>query len=156
MSFLTSTSWDKYRDFGILLLRLGFGILFILHGWPKITGGPEMWGNLGKVMGMFGLGFAPAFWGFLAACTEFFGGILLIFGLFTRWAALLLTFVMVVAASMHLANGDPFPVASHAMKAGIVFLSFIFIGPGRFSLDSRLIACGSPAQEEKAAESGGS
>ncbi len=44
---------------------------------------------------------------------------------------------MVVAAAMHITKGDGFTVYSHAMKAGVVFLSLIFVGPGRFSLDQR-------------------
>jgi putative oxidoreductase len=41
---------------------------------------------------------------------------------------------------MHIKNGDGFNAASHAIEAGIVFLSLILIGPGHFSLDHKLTA----------------
>ena len=32
---------DKYRDIGLLFLRIGIGVMFIMHGLPKLIGGPE-------------------------------------------------------------------------------------------------------------------
>ena len=34
---------DKYRDIGLLFLRIGIGVMFIMHGLPKLIGGPEKW-----------------------------------------------------------------------------------------------------------------
>jgi putative oxidoreductase len=42
-----------------------------------------------------------------------------------------------VAASVHLANGEGIMGASHAIELGIVFVSLILVGPGRFSLDAK-------------------
>ena len=131
-------SWDRHRDKGLLILRVGIGIMFVCHGWPKIVGGPEKWTWLGGALKAFGIGFAPAFWGFMAAVAEFAGGALLALGLFTRPAAFFLLTTMIVAATMHISNGDPFMKYSHAVEAGILFLSFLFIGPGKYSLDERL------------------
>jgi putative oxidoreductase len=131
------TSLDRYRDAGLLILRMGIGIMFVIHGYPKITGGPEFWVNLGKATGALGITFAPVFWGFMAAASEFFGGILLITGFFFRPAAAMMLSTMIVATSMHLTKGDGLMVASHAIEAGILFFSLIFIGPGRFSLDAK-------------------
>ena len=108
------------------------------HGWPKITGGPEMWTNIGGSMGNLGIDFAPTFWGFMAAFAEFFGGLLLALGLFFRITNFLLVFTMIVAAIVHLKGEDGFGGASHAIEAGILFFSLIFIGPGRYSLDAKL------------------
>lgn len=128
-------SLDKYRDHGLLLLRVGIGVMFLLHGWPKITGGVEFWTKIGGTMGLFGITFAPAFWGFMAAFAEFGGGALLLLGLLTRPACAMMAFTMTVAATMHLNKGDGISGASHAIEAGILFVSLILIGPGRFSLD---------------------
>lgn len=126
---------NKFRDFGLLILRLGLGSMFIVHGAPKMFGGPETWERVGMATASLGVNFAPALWGFMAAFSEFVGGILLILGLFFRPACMLLVLTMVVATSMHLDRGDGLRGASHAIEAGIVFLSLILIGPGKYSLD---------------------
>jgi putative oxidoreductase len=129
---------DKYRDFGLLLLRVGIGVMFMVyHGWPKLIGGPERWAALGEAMGGLGVTFAPVIWGFLAAVAETLGALLLVLGLFTRYALFFLFFTMVVAAMFHLGRGDGVKGAAHAIEIGIVFLSLMFIGPGKYSLDAR-------------------
>ncbi|WP_369811116.1 DoxX family membrane protein [Hymenobacter mellowenesis] len=30
------------HDFGLLIIRVGIGLMFMLHGYPKLTGGPAM------------------------------------------------------------------------------------------------------------------
>jgi putative oxidoreductase len=64
---------DKYRDMGLLILRVGIGIMFMYHGFPKLTAGPELWTNLGGVLSDMEIGFAPTFFGFMAALSEFGG-----------------------------------------------------------------------------------
>ena len=131
---------ERFTDFGILMLRIGLGAMMAWHGFPKFTGGVAAWTEIGGAMSLLGVTIYPVLWGFCAAVVEFFGGIALIFGLFTRLVALLLCFTMVVASVMHLstADGGGLQGASHAIELGIVFLALIFIGPGRFSVDRRL------------------
>ena len=120
---------------GLLLMRIGLGITFVLHGWPKLTGGPEGWAGIGGAMAIWGIDFAPTFWGFMAGISEFGGGILLLIGLFFRPACVFLFITMVVAATMHIKNGDTFSDYSHAVELAIVFFSLLFTGPGKYSLD---------------------
>jgi len=128
-------SWaEDGRDAGILVLRVGIGVMFILHGFPKLIGGTETWAGLGQAMGTFGIGFAPAFWGFMAALAEFGGGICLIIGLGFRIACALMAFTMLVASAMHLSQGHGIKGAAHAIELLIVFLSLMIIGSGKFSL----------------------
>jgi len=129
---------DKYRDIGLLILRVGIGIMFMIHGLPKLTAGPEKWVMLGGTMKALGVGFAPMAWGFMAALSEFGGGLLLALGFFTRPACIFLLATMIVAAVMHISKGDPFVKYSHAMEAGTLFLSLILIGPGKYSLDDQI------------------
>ena len=121
---------------GLLFLRLGIGLMFtVVHGGPKLFGGPEVWGKIGMAMGHLGIGAVPEVWGFLAAASEFFGGICLMLGLFVRPASVFLAVTMGVAATMHLTQGDGLKVASHAIELGIVFISLVCIGSGRYGLD---------------------
>jgi putative oxidoreductase len=125
-------------DLGLLVLRLGMGLMFVTHGWPKMLGGPEKWEALGGAMAHLGVDFGHQLFGLAAALAEFLGGVLLALGLGTRVAALFLLATMVVAATMHLAEGDGLKGASHAIEAGVVFAALALTGAGRFSVDRRI------------------
>jgi putative oxidoreductase len=128
----------SYKNTGLLLLRIGIGIMFILHGWPKMFGGPERWAKLGANMQLLGIDFAPEFWGFMAAFAETVGGALLVLGLFFRPVTVLLVFTMLIATLRHVSAGDGFAGYSHALEAAILFFALYFIGPGKYSLDKVL------------------
>jgi len=128
----------RYQKTGLLLLRLGVGLAFILHGWPKLAGGPEHWAQIGQSMQLVGVGFAPAFWGFMAGFSEAVGGLMLLLGLLFRPFCLLLLLTMLIAITTHISHGDNFNVYSHALEAAVLFFSLLFIGPGKYSLDYRL------------------
>jgi putative oxidoreductase len=131
------SSLNKYRELGLLILRVGLGAMFIVHGWPKIQGGPPMWTGLGGAMANIGITFQPVFWGFMAAVSEFGGGICLVLGLATRPAALLMAFTMAMAALSHLKGGDGVMKASHAIECGSAFLAIVLLGAGKYSLDKK-------------------
>jgi putative oxidoreductase len=128
----------KYRDAGLLLMRIGLGIAFMIHGLPKLTGGPKEWKPLGVAMGNIGVRQWPEVWGFLASVIEGVGGLLLVIGAFYRPVCLLMTFVMVMA-TLHLSSDaktrDFNRGYSHPLKMAVVFLGLAFIGPGRYSVD---------------------
>lgn len=127
---------DRLVPAGLLLARLGLGAMFLLvHGGPKLLGGPPTWEKVGSAMAVVGVSFFPVAWGFLAAAAEGVGGLCLALGLFTRPAAFLMMVTMAVASTMHLSHGDGLQQASHAMEAGLVFLGLLVAGPGRYSLD---------------------
>ncbi|MCC6583918.1 MAG: DoxX family protein [Chitinophagales bacterium] len=126
---------NKYStDYGLLIIRLGIGILFMLHGYPKITGGPEMWSQIGGSMGNIGIHFAPTFWGFMAAFAEFVGGACLVLGFLFRPALAMLIFTMFIAGLMHYTSGDGFNGYNHALESGLVFLGLFIAGPGKYAL----------------------
>jgi putative oxidoreductase len=119
------------KDTGILLLRVGFGIIFIMHGYPKLLGGVEKWTGLGN---MVGFSFLPAFWGFMAAFSEGIGGLMLALGACTRTASTLLALTMVGAITFHISSAQGSPM--HAIESLIIFISFILMGGGKYSIDS--------------------
>ncbi len=134
---ILSTAY-KYREEGLLLLRICIGLAFVFHGYPKIAGGMERWEKLGGAMGKLGLDFAPAFWGFMAAFAELGGGLLLMLGFLFRPVCVLLVITMVVALTQHLLQGDAFGQFNNSLKSAVVFASLFFMGPGRYSLDHYL------------------
>ncbi len=119
---------------GLLILRIGIGAVFIFHGYPLMFGGVDVWMQLGKALGTISIESLPVFWGFMAAFSEFFGGIFIIFGLFFRPACLLLIVTMLFAMLFHFDKGDSFTDTSHAMMAAIVFLSLFFTGAGKYHI----------------------
>ncbi len=124
--------------FALLLIRVGFGVMYMIHGWPKIAGGVDTWTWLGGNMSVLGLSFAPAFWGFMAAVAEFGGGLLLVLGVLTRPVAAMMLFTMLIATLMHLGAGDPINSVLHPVKGLVVFAGLLFSGAGKYSADNML------------------
>jgi putative oxidoreductase len=78
---------EKLKPLGLLVLRLAVGASFMLHGYPKLSD-PAKW-----LKAFPGFGF-PGYFAFISGILEVFGGGLLVLGLFTRGAALLLAIEM--------------------------------------------------------------
>lgn len=131
------SSLSKFKNTGLLLIRIGLGIMFVMHGYPKLLGGPDRWEGVGSAMGNVGITFLPMFWGLLAALAETVGGFCFLLGLFFRPVAIALAFTMLIAALSHLGRGDGLSGASHAIEMGVVFIGLAFVGPGKYSVDKR-------------------
>ncbi len=120
-------------DVALLIIRVGIGFMFILHGYPKLLGGMEKWTSLGlKGPGSFGLDILPAFWGFMAAVSETLGGLLLILGILVRTSSVFLFLTMFFAAGFHIISGKG--SAYHAIESAIVFTGLFVSGPGRYTI----------------------
>jgi len=115
-------------DFGLLLMRVGFSVGMMTHGYGKFL--KVIQGNF-----EFGdpIGIGPTFSLILAAIGEFIAPILIILGWKTRLATIFPTLTMLVAfAIAH--DGDPFSRKEKAFVYLIAFLTLYFTGPGKYSL----------------------
>ncbi len=126
----------RFGDIGLFILRAGTGILMAYsHGWSKIYSDGSFGLSSGLVSNVKAMNFpAPTAFAWMAALTEFLGGILLAAGLMTRPIAFALTFNMAVAAFV-VHGSDKLAVKELALLYLFAFQVFIFTGAGRYSLD---------------------
>ena len=139
VKLIANFGFSEYKNFGLFLIRVYIGIVFILHGYPKMFGGTMEWAGLGAFgMSSIGVDFFLPFWGFMAAFSEFVGGICLVIGIFSRPAALLIFVTMVFAALFHITSGKG--SADEAIQLGVIVSALFIFGPGKFSLDHILFS----------------
>ena len=92
--------FNKLQPAALLVLRIVLGAIMIAHGYHKVFGGFH-----GHQQFVGGLGL-PAWMAYLSAGAEFFGGIGIVLGLFTRFFAGALVIEMIVAIwKVHWKNG---------------------------------------------------
>jgi len=133
---------DRLQPLALLLMRLALGAIMVAHGYDKVFGGLQHHAQMVASLGL------PAWLGYVSAFTEFFGGLLLLVGLFTRVAALGVCLDLFVAIwKVHLHNGltgdhgFEFPLA----VATLAF-ALIFFGAGPIALDHILRGGGSSSR----------
>ena len=130
------TSLTKYRDWGLLFLRVALGAFYIyVHGWSKLAAGVHEWHKVGAAVQYVGIHFGFVFWGLMAALSETLGCALVMLGLLFRPACLLLFITLAVASAMHLRTHQGWGAAAQAVELAILFFSLLFIGPGKYSID---------------------
>ena len=124
----------KYADFGLLLLRVSVGILFILYTAPSLIGGPSAWAHFGAGARNWGIHSHFQLWGFLVALLGCIGGALVIFGLFFRPAVLVLL-VLAIGHAIGVKHGSGFRTALPSIEMCFVLAGILFVGPGKYSVD---------------------
>lgn len=136
-----------------LAVRVIVGVIMIAHGAQKLQAGPANFGQ-----GLAGMGVPlPVLTGYAVTFAELIGGVLLVVGLFSRLAALLLTANL--TGAIFLVNIDvgfltPPGAASSGVELPLALiaglLAILLAGPGKLSLDHALgierDAEGSPAR----------
>ena len=116
-------------NLGLLILRLGFSIGLMTHGYGKFL--RLINGNF-KFSDPIGIGISPSL--FLASFGEFIAPIFIIIGWKTRLFTIFPVFTMIVAfAIAH--DGDPFSRKEKSLMYLIAFIVIYFTGPGKYSLD---------------------
>ena len=146
------------KDLGLFVLRIIFGGLIAIHGYPKLFGGKDKTVSP-EAERVLGAGFtqslqnggltnhigmakklevpAPEVLGTLSAGTEFFGGLALVFGWNTRLASLLLLGNMGTAiGKVHWKNGLINQGGyENALLFAAAFLTTFLAGSGKIGLD---------------------
>ena len=130
----------QWQDILLLAARVLFGVIFVMSGWRKLMDIP----GFVATMPRRGL---PDFLGYVAPFVEFIGGILLLVGFATRYAALvMLLFIIIASFSSHRYwSVEPAQVANQnahfwknvSMMGGSVLL--FITGAGRYALDCMLL-----------------
>ena len=130
--FLKPIKLPASADWGVLILRVGFSLLMLTHGYAKLQG---LLGGDHSFADPLGIGEELSL--YLTIAAEFGCSILLILGLFSRDVLIPLIFTMaVVLLIVH--AGDPLDKKEHALTFLIAYVTLFFTGPGAFSVDSKL------------------
>jgi putative oxidoreductase len=127
---MTSTAAiERYAPYALAVLRIVTALIFLEHGAQKLFGFPaEPPGGLPPSFSFFWVG----------GVLEFFGGLLVLVGLFTRPVAFILAGEMAIAYWMFHAPQNFFPALNGGDAAILycfVFLYLVFAGPGPWSMD---------------------
>ena len=122
---------DRLQPLALLVMRLTLGAVMVGHGYHKVFGGLQHHAQFVASLGL------PAWTSYLSSFAEFFGGLLILLGLFTRVAAFAICVDLSVAiAKVHIHNGlmgnggYEFPLA----LATLAF-ALIFFGAGPIAFD---------------------
>ncbi len=126
---------ERHREWGITALRVVVGIIFLAHGYQKLF----MYG-IGGVSASFGkMGIPlPDVSAVLATSAEAIGGLLLLVGLFTRYAAIPLAITMIVAIlQVHLRGGFFAPAGfEYPLSLLGASVALFFLGSGPLAVDN--------------------
>lgn len=126
----------------LLVLRIIIGIIFIAHGYPKLFKSPGPQGMAGYLKSLNVP--APILFAYIVGVVEFFGGIALVLGLLTRYAAIFIAINMLGAMTkVKFKTGLVTKVMEGGWAGGFeldlalfgIAFALIFLGAGKFSVD---------------------
>jgi putative oxidoreductase len=122
---------------GPLIMRLIVGYVFMMTGWGKLNNLPQITQNFTE----WGILFPKIMTPFVSG-VEFFGGIMLILGLFTRIPAAMLAFTMLVAIRSAKWEAVDSLETLLGFEEATYFAGFLWLaiaGPGAASVDRLLL-----------------
>jgi len=118
-----------YQSMVELVFRVGISVFMLSHGWGKLSSFAEKSERFPDPLGV-GSFLSLS----LVVFSEFFCAILLIVGLFTRFASLSILITMLVAGFV-IHGSDPFDEKELALLYAIGFLYFTVVGGNKYSVD---------------------
>ena len=116
---------------GLLILRLGFSIGFMTHGYDKWI---RIFSGNYKFSDPIGIGSTSSL--FLTGFAEFIAPIFLIIGFKTRLLSVFPIITMFVAYVIS-HDGDAFSKKEKSFIYLIAFITIFFTGPGKYSIDKK-------------------
>lgn len=125
----TQIVMNKHQNWGMLIIRLALGLVFLAHGIQKFT-------DLAGVEGFFeSVGIpAPGAMAVIVALVEALGGLAIIFGVGMRIAAALIAIVMVVAIVTVKFSAGFFGGYELDLVLLLVAIGLILAHPGEFAI----------------------
>lgn len=136
---------NALQPLAFLALRVALGIIFFSHGYPKLA-------HSGAGMqGFFVQHGLPGYFVYISGVLEVFGAILLVLGLFTRAAALLLAIEMGVAIWKVNSSGGYLAVHDYEFPLALLAGSFALatVGAGLLSFDHPLFESSAKSRPSK-------
>ena len=133
-------SLERLRDHGLFMFRVVAGGTFVFYGAAPLAGGAVAWRELGERLGVPPLATAPTLVGLAVALATLLGGILLVLGLWTRLAALVLGGVLVGAAvlrwpAVRLGTLEGAAAFFYPLSMAAAMGVLATVGGGRFGID---------------------
>ena len=125
---------DRLQPLALLFVRLALGAIMVAHGYHKVFGGLPHHAQMVASLGL------PAWLGYISAFAEFFGGLLILVGFFTRVAAFAVFIDLFVAIwKVHFHNGligtPDRPGYEFALATAALAFALIFSGGGPIAID---------------------
>ncbi len=122
---------NNLPNLALAILRIGASGMLLTHGIPKIE---RLFADTITFPDPLGIGASTSLT--LAIIGEVIAPIFILVGFRTKFAAILSTITMLVAALIH-HSGDPFADKEKALLFALIFLVVFLAGPGKYSIDKR-------------------
>ncbi len=124
----------RHIEYGIALLRVSLGVMFIAHSvllkhfMYTLAGNAQFFESIGL----------PGFLGYVVFWMEAVGGVMLVLGIGTRWVSLALVPILLGATWVHIGNGWVFSNANggweYPLYLAVLALAQALLGSGAFAL----------------------
>jgi putative oxidoreductase len=124
---------NSLQPMGALILRLALALSMIVHGYQKVVphGALNHFAHYVVTLGL------PYWLGYVSAYTEFVGGMLLVIGLLTRFAAAMIAINMLVALfTVGIHQG--FGIYNYIIALAAIAIMLVVYGAGAMALDRRI------------------
>ena len=135
-----SKSLNNLQPWGAFFLRLVLGIAMTYHGYSKVIpagfhgstfSALERHSHFVASLGV------PSWLGYVSALTEFIGGILILLGLLTRFAAFMIACNM-LGVLLLVARHHGYVFSEYPLALFVIALMLLFYGAGALALDRKI------------------